>query len=410
MFNTEHLKQQSLNDLSNNLEYNYHIEITKQSLHERFNTYALHFLQRALEKLLQKQVNSSMIKTEINGINRILIKDSVCFQIDESLKEIFPGSGGDGSDASVKIQFEYDLLNGHINDLSLNAFCDQDAPNSLATIEKTTAGDLILRDLAYLNLEFLEQLDYIQGAFYIFRAHPNIYIYEKQEDRYVKIDFSKITCYMKKHNITNMEQEVYLGQKKKLKTRLIIYLLPEQQIEKRLRKAKRRNKKDKRKTLSKEYKARVSLNLFVTNLSREQIRTEHIWNIYKIRWQIELMFKIWKSLCHIEKVKKVNRYRLQCYIYAKLILIALGWQVIWVIAKLMFQIDNKVLSYYKAYKTLLRFNLNDLRRLLVANEHYVIDFIRQFYYMSRKKHLLEIKKYSVSSLEIRLNYLKIALA
>jgi hypothetical protein len=408
VFNHESLKQQSLNDLSSNLESNYHIDITKQSLHERFNSYALIFLQRALEHLLQHQVDSTLFKTEISGIKRILIKDSVCFQVDESLNEIYCGSGGDGSSAAVRIQFEYDLLNGHINDLSLHAFCDQDAPNSLATLEKTKAGDVILRDLAYLNLDFFEQLAYIRQAFYLFRAHPTIYIYEKKEDGYVKIDFSKITNYMKQHNLRSMEKEVYLGQQKKLKTRLIIYLLPEQQVAERLRKARKRNKKDKRKTISNEFKARVSLNLFITNTSYQQIPTALIWLIYKIRWQIELMFKIWKSLCHIEKVKKVNRYRLQCYIYAKLI--ALGWHILWVIAKLMFKIDGKALSYYKAYKTLLSCKLNDLKKIMIANEQYIADFIRQLYHISRKRHVLEIKKHSVSSLEIRLLYLKITLA
>ena len=389
-----------MNDLSATLEHNYAIEMTKQSLHERFNNNALHFLKGALEKLFYNQIDLNKMNTTIKGIHRILIKDSICFQIDESLKDIYPGSGGDGSDASVKIQFEYDLLNGQINDLSVTPFCHQDAPNSLATIEKTQKGDLIIRDLAYLNLDFLEQLDYIQQAFYLFRAHPNIYIYEKKQGHYVKIDFTEITSYMKKYNITNMEKEVYLGQKKKLKTRLIIYLLPEDQIARKLRKAKKRNKKDKRKTLSKEYKARASLNLFVTNMSHQQIPMEHVWYIYKMRWQIELMFKIWKSLCHIEKVKKVNRYRLECYIYAKLMLIVFGWQMIWVVAQLMFEIDRKVISYYKAFKSLMYCKLDDLKETLTAKKQHIYDFIQQFYKISYKRHLLEKKKHNLSSLEI----------
>ncbi len=90
------------------------------------------------------------------NINRILIKDTVCFQIDESLKEIYPDSGGDGSEAAIRIQFEYDLLSGTITDLSINAFNEQDATDSIATIEKTKQGDLILRDLADMSLAVLK--------------------------------------------------------------------------------------------------------------------------------------------------------------------------------------------------------------------------------------------------------------
>jgi hypothetical protein len=88
---------------------------------------------------------------------RILIKDSICFQIDESLAASYPGSGSSGSATAVRIQFEYDLLNGHINDLSVQAFNDQDATNSIETLELTQPGDLIICDLAYMNLGVIKR-------------------------------------------------------------------------------------------------------------------------------------------------------------------------------------------------------------------------------------------------------------
>lgn len=69
---------------------------------------SLDFLKHALEKLFQQQLQSSVIKILDSSFNRVLIKDSVCFQIDESLAEIYPGSGGNGSEAAIRIQFEYD--------------------------------------------------------------------------------------------------------------------------------------------------------------------------------------------------------------------------------------------------------------------------------------------------------------
>ena len=111
--------------------------------------------------------------SDIKGINRILVKDSVCFQIDESLVEYYPGSGGSGSKASVRIQFEYDILCGKINDLSVNAFNDQDAKDSIATIELIEKGDLIIRDLAYTSLTVLSA---IVGkiAFYLCRLNHKV--------------------------------------------------------------------------------------------------------------------------------------------------------------------------------------------------------------------------------------------
>ena len=131
VFNSEDLKSQSLNDLAIALHDRHQVEITKQSLHDRFNKYALAFLKIALEKMLCKQIDSRFaLFKDFNCFNRILLKDSTCFQVHESLADCYPGSGGDASTASVRIQFEYDILSGKINDLSVNAFNDQDAKDS----------------------------------------------------------------------------------------------------------------------------------------------------------------------------------------------------------------------------------------------------------------------------------------
>jgi hypothetical protein len=157
-------------------------------------------------------------------------------------------------------------LSGGINDLSLNAFNDQDAKDSVATMELTKQRDLIIRYLAYMSLEAL-QLIVKNLVFFLYRANPNVY--------------------MRKYNLGSIQREVYLGCKEKFQVRLIIYLLSEQQVAKRLRNAVQNNKKKGGNgNLSKEYKARAFLNLFITNASEEQIPMDHVWQLYRLRWQI----------------------------------------------------------------------------------------------------------------------------
>lgn len=406
VFNSENLKEQSLNDLSIILKDRNGIDITKQSLHDRFNENALFFLKDALEKLMGKQFSvEQTLLANCNTFGRILIKDSTCFQIDESLAEYYPGSGGSGSKASVRIQFEYDILSGEINDLTLNAFNDQDAKDSVATIELTKEGDLIIRDLAYMNIKAL-QLIVESMAFFLCRANPNTYIYEIEEDEYKKIDFVKITAFMKRNSLGSMEKTVYLGNKEKFRVRLIIYLIPEEEAAKRLRNAVQNNKKKGGDgNLSKEYKARAFLNLFITNANEEQIPIDHVWQLYRLRWQIELIFKIWKSICDIEKVKKVKKHRLECYIISKLILIVLGWKVMWSVAKQLFIREGKVLSFFKASKTLLRTKIGELCDVLLRRKLSLADFMNTFYEISRSNHLLEKKKDEPTSMELLLSFI-----
>lgn len=402
VFHSDNLKKQSLNDLTIILKKNYNIEhYEKQSLQDRFNQYAVKFLSSALEKLLQTQINTTVIKELANHVNRVPIKDSVCFQVDESLADDYPGSGGAGSAAAMRIQFEYDLLSGNVIDLSINAFTDTDAKNSVATIECTQEGDLLLRDLAYMSIEVLNKI-IEKLAYFLCRANANVKMYELINGEYVELNFSKIVKYMEKHKIAFFEKEIYYGKNAKLKTRLILHLLSSEELAKRLRKAKKTAKKEKR-NLSKTYKARAALNLFITNASVEQIPTENVWQLYRLRWQIELIFKIWKSICNIEKIKKVKKERLECYVYSKLIILMLGWKMIWSVAKNMLLMSGKVLSFYKAFKTLINNQLDNFHLALKSSQNdiaNIVSFIVDFYDISVTKHLLEKRLKEQTSHEI----------
>jgi hypothetical protein len=404
VFNSDKLKEQSLNDLAVALNCKYGIEITKQSLNERFNNYALLFLKKALEKLLNNQVSLNRLSIAGKQFKRILIKDSVCFQIDESLKDIYEGSGGSGSEAAIRIQFEYDVLKGVINDLSVNAFNHQDATDSLATIEKTQAGDLVIRDLAYMNLEVLKRL-IKKLVLFICRVNPTTKIYELIKGNYEELNFNKIKRYMTKHQLSCLEKQVYLGLTHKLKVRLMIYLLPAEVVNERLRKARRNNNKKGRGQISKEYQARAHFNLFITNGANDVISIDKVYLFYKLRWQIELMFKIWKSLCNIDKVKKVKRHRLECYIYSRLIFIVFAWQIIWITATVLFAIDKKPLSYFKTYKTLIRNKLDELRDIFLSRVINVNSFLIDLYELSKAKHILEQKNNKLTSMQIMLTYI-----
>lgn len=401
VFHSENLKSQSLNDLSISLKDKYDIDITKQSLHDRFNNNALLFLKIVLEHILQKQISTEneFLSPYFIYFNRILIKDSTSFQIDPSLSEYYPGSAGSASGAAVRIQFEYDLLTGRINDLSVNAFNDQDATNSIETMELTQEGDLIIRDLAYMSLEALQTI-ISTCAFFISRTSPSVNVYEMKNGEYIKMDFYSIAKHMRKNHLPIMEKEVYLGEKEKFKIRMIIYLIPEQEAEKRLRKAEQKRKKKGIGQLSKEYKSRALLNLFITNTDTVQIPSENIWKLYRLRWQIELIFKIWKSVCDIEKVKKVKKERLECYIFSKLIQIVLCWQIMWKTAVRLFYTDFQGLSFFKASKTLIKIKLNELREILILGKGDIEVFTDNFYKISRTNHTLEKKHGKETSLEL----------
>lgn len=397
VFNTNSLLDESLNDLTIDLRQNYQIDISKQALHERFNEKSVLFVTSALEDLLNKQLLDKVTFRNCDEFKRFLIKDSVCFQIDESMVNDYPGSGGGGSKANVRIQFEYDLLNGQIVDLSLNAFNEQDAKDSTATLHLVEEGDLIVRDLAYMHLNALQGI-VKKIAHFLSRLNTQRKVYKEWDGQMEELDFAAIVKFMRENDIKQYEEQVWLGKKKDLQVRLFLFLMPSSVYNERMRKA-NANARKKGHQVSEGYKARAALNLFITSAPEQLIDIDTAWRIYTLRWQIELTFKIWKSICKIDKVKKVKKDRLECYIWAKLLMIVMCWRVAWFTAKLLDQYYQKNLSFFKAFKTL----MHDMVRIeqLISDRtldmgKYLVDFLQ----LSSKKHILEKKKMSNYSVEV----------
>ena len=68
-------------------------------------------------------------------------------------------------------------------------------------------------------------------------------------------------------------------------------------------------------------------NMFVTNAPKEQLPLEAVRYAYRLRWQIELVFKTWKSTFNIDKVKQMSIFRFECHLYATLISILLSLNI-----------------------------------------------------------------------------------
>ena len=96
-------------------------------------------------------------------------------------------------------------------------------------------------------------------------------------------DFSAILHAVRQHDIQQTEETVFIGKNQELQVRLFIYLLPEAVYNERMRKA-NNVAKSKGRRVSKEYKARVGLNLFITSAPKELISVETAWQIYTLRW------------------------------------------------------------------------------------------------------------------------------
>jgi len=165
---------------------------------------------------------------------------------------------------------------------------------------------------------------------------------------------------------------VYLGKENQFKTRLIIDTIPTEVYQKRMMEAERRAKKEGR-TITTEYRVRQALNLFITNTD---ISPKHVRLLYTLRWQIELMFKIWKSIGEIDKVKKMKVERFESFLFAQLIWIVLNWHIMRLMVHYYYQEDGVKISPFKLYATL-KVSIMDFRASTIESIDSISSFIME---------------------------------
>jgi len=180
--------------------------------------------------------------------------------------------------------------------------------------------------------------------------------------------------------------------------------LPEDIKAEKLRKANRAAKREGRK-LGQSTISRIGLNVFVTNLDEDELPKEQVWYVYRLRWQIELIFKVWKSVASVNKVKKAKRERIESHLFGKLLWVFLGWGIYW---KIVGQIENKkiAVSFNKMMKNFRAFCKHIKTGTLVKVDDAKFS-IRIFVENVLSTCMLEKKKNTISSIDIIIKLIKL---
>lgn len=381
-------KELTLNSMALQLQDRYGIIISKQAVDLRFSELSVKFLKLLLEKVLKLSIQKSDT-ISITNYNRVRIKDSTSFKLPENMKDKYPKGNKKTTIAQIRIQFEYDIKNGEILDISLHPFKEQDVIDAENTFGDIDTNDLVIRDLGYVKINGLKQIEE-KKAFYLNRLSFSTHIFEKKNSEYQQIDLGKTYKKMRRDKQNRIVKEVYIGSKEKFKTKIIIELLPEKEYQKRILKAKR-NESRKGFAHSDAYKAQLGLNIFITN---SDIAANKIRLLYTLRWQIELMFKIWKSIGEINKLRKMKVERFETYLFAKLLWIALNWRIMRRITVYYLK-QNIFISSYKLYKTL-KARIVKFRIAIFEGLENVIEFINELFKISPYYHKSEKKKHSIT--------------
>ncbi|WP_342047608.1 IS4 family transposase [Bacillus sp. OTU530] len=350
----------SLNQLCSSLEAATDVLISPQGLNEHFNSAAVQLLYDILTELLQKKIAAqpAISNAHTEHFRRIRVLDSTVFQLPDIFADKYGGAGGSAHKAGVKIQFECDLLSGDVLHLHVGEGKENDQVYGSQCIDSLEEGDVRIGDLGYFSLEDFRAISE-KEAYFLSRLKLNTRIYYKnpnpetfrngtmkKHSEYIQIDLEQLLDTLQPGETKELS-DVYVGMYEKLPVRVIVYRLTEQQLRNR---EKDMVKKEKKKGITyKERSKRLSaINLYCTNIPSEYVGVNRIHDFYSLRWQIEILFKTWKSLFSIHVCKKIKLERLECHIYGQLIRILVCSSTMFQMRELLLRKRKKELSEYKA--------------------------------------------------------------
>lgn len=364
--------------------------MSKQAIDKRFNERTKHMLTEILQSVISKQINRNFADPKAaNFFSQIRIMDSSEFKVSKNVKDTFPGYGGPGREAMVQIQFEYELLGGQVTRLSLGSALNADITAGMEGIDNVPARSLLLRDLGYFAPKTFAELSKRDISF-ISRGKTQWNYYIIESNKLKLLTTKDIIDKLKMQEEKYLDIEVLVGEQARTPVRLVANLLNDEQTKKRLKRKRSHLGK-----LGKDAKEGACLNLFLTNIEREKCNASEIYQLYCLRWQVELIFKTWKSILKIHKIHSMNSIRLECILLVKLLWIMLNWSIL----RLLQQVTCKELSLHKLSHTIMS-RSKIINATILQDRNLLFEWILEMSVISMKHHIKEYKKGSLKQEEI----------
>ena len=289
--------------------------VSAQALDQRFTPCAARCLYTVLNSALLRLVEACPVAAPLlQRFNGVYVRDSSSITLPACLAEILPGCGHGKPQipsAGVKLHVGLELLQGSLEKLSLqpattsdHCCCGSEAP--------LPEGALLLEDLGFFEALRLKHYDE-QGCYVLSRAPTRLLIRAEGQQQKNLVKFlagvraDRVDCW------------VTIGRRGKTwRCRLIAARAPAEVVRKRVERA-QKEARDSGRKLSAQKGAMCEWTVLLTNAPATLLSVEEALALRRVRWQIELLFRLWKDEGKIDEWGGNKPYRVLCELLAKLL-------------------------------------------------------------------------------------------
>src|SRR5258707_12399667 len=246
----------------------------------------------------------------LQRFSAVLVEDGSSISLPAVLKEVWRGCGGSASEAGLKLTVRWDVLRGKLNGQYGEGGRRHETQSPLRE-QQMPRGSLWIGDLGYFALTWLTQL-VKQGVFFLMGYKEGVIVWNGDGQRVEVLDL------LPREGAEMVDIPVALGARKQVQARLIA-----KQRSGRVVKRRREQLKEQAHKQCKPINARqwdlVQWTIVLTNVPLSLLAAAEAMALMRARWQIELLWKLWKDLGKVDEWQTENPERILCELYAKLL-------------------------------------------------------------------------------------------
>lgn len=286
-------------------------KVSRQAIFERISASFIVLLKQLVQRSIDQKINTGK-KHLLQRFSGLIIQDSSCISVPDSLAGQYPGNYSNGKIKAVaKMQLIINVLNGSTKSVELTPYSRNDQAASGDIVHHLRKGDLVIRDMGYFVIDIFRQIKE-RGADFISRLRADVTLLDSKTGK--PINLSKLI-----KNKTFVKRTIVIGSKRQMEVTLMAIKVSGSVAHYRTIRASK--DRDRRKKYTAERLFLMGWDIFISSVG--DLTSQQIREIYRLRWQVELIFKSWKSHLRIEKninpqVKRISM--VEAIVYLSLLL------------------------------------------------------------------------------------------
>jgi hypothetical protein len=290
------------------------IAITPTGLNKRFTPRAASFFGRLLDEATEIVLDGERPAVPLlDRFSQVVIDDSSTISLPAELADSWAGCGGSsGGEAAVKLQVRLDLCRGGLVGpiLTDGRAQDKQAPQQQWPIR---SGGVRITDLGYVTLGVLQRISDTDGD-WLCRYHPQASICDPTGVWRHPTELAPLMEEVQEA----ADWEVVVGKRQHLPCRMLIQRVPPELAQARRDRLRYRAER-KAQPVSPVSLALADWTILLTSLPSTRLTVSAGMALYRARWQIEWLFRLWKEGGLVDEWRTANPTRIRCELTAKLL-------------------------------------------------------------------------------------------